>query len=48
MELLKKGFILLGIYIAFTAYLFLASERIENLEHKEQEEIVNVSLNYRD
>ena len=48
MELLKKGIILLGIYGIFTGYLFLASERIENLDHKEKEEIVNVSLNYGD
>ncbi len=47
-NVLKKGIILLGVYSAFTAYLFLASERIENLDHKDREEIVNVSLNYGD
>ena len=35
-NVLKKGFVLLGIYLAFTAYLFLASERMENLENNEQ------------
>ena len=48
LELLKKGFILLGIYSAFTAYLFLASERFEKIEKKEKEEFVNVTLNYGD
>ena len=46
MELIKKGIVLLGIYSLFTAYLFLASERFEQLDKREEEKIVNVSLNY--
>ncbi len=47
-ELIKKGLILLGIYSFFTAYLFLASTRFEQIEKEEKEEIVNVTLNYGD
>ena len=45
-EIIKKGIILLGIYSIFTAYLFLASTRFEQIEKQEQEEFVNVSLKY--
>ncbi len=46
MNILKKGFILIGLYSIFTIYLFLASDRIERLENKEEREFVNVSINY--
>ena len=45
-ELLKKGLILLAVYSIFTAYLFLASERIERLDQKDDSEKVNVSIIY--
>ena len=45
-NLLKKGLILLVIYGVFTAYLFVASERIERLEHEDDSEKVNVSIIY--
>ena len=45
-EFVKKGLILLGIYMVFTAYLFLASERIERLDQEDDSEIVNVSIIY--
>ena len=45
-NVLKKGFVLLFIYGIFTAYLFLASERIERLEREDDSEIVNVSIIY--
>ena len=45
-KLLKKGLILLAIYGIFTAYLFLASERIERLNHVDDSEKVNVSIIY--
>lgn len=44
--MIQKGIIILGIYSIFTAYLFLASNRFEELEKEEKEEFVNVSLNY--
>ena len=44
--MIKKGIIILGIYSLFTAYLFLASNRFEELEKEGKEEFVNVSLNY--
>ena len=45
-RLLKKGFVLLVIYGVFTAYLFLASERIERLDREDESEKVNVSIIY--
>ncbi len=44
-NVLKKGFVLLGLYLAFTAFLFLASERMENLENNEQIETAVLSSN---
>ena len=45
-EFLKKGLILLAVYGVFTAYLFLASERIERLDREDDSEKVNVSIIY--
>jgi len=45
-KMIKKGLILLLIYGVFTAYLFLASERIERLDQEDDSEIVNVSIIY--
>ena len=45
-NVLKKGLVLLVIYGVFTAYLFLASERIERLEREDDTEPVNVSIIY--
>ena len=47
-EIWKKGLILLGIYIVLVAYLLLVSIRVETLDKKDKEEIVNVSINYRE
>ena len=45
-KMIKKGLILLLIYGVFTAYLFLASERIERLDQEDDSEKVNVSIIY--
>jgi hypothetical protein len=45
-NVLKKGIVLLVIYGVFTAYLFLASERIERLDREDDSEKVNVSIIY--
>ena len=47
-KVLEKGLFLLSIYMVFTAYLFLASDRIENLENSDDIEYVNVAIKYHD
>lgn len=44
-KIIKKGIIIAGIYLVFTAYIFMASDRIERLE-KDDSEKVNVSLKF--
>ncbi len=44
-NIIKKGIIVVGIYTIFTAYLFMASDRIERLE-QDDEEKVNVSIKF--
>ncbi len=44
-NVLKKGIIILGVYIIFTLYLFVASERIERLDENngtEKEVAINI------
>lgn len=45
-NILKKGLIIAGIYAIFTAYLFMASDRIERLEENDSTEKVNVSIKF--
>ncbi len=44
-NIIKKGIIVLGIYFVFTAYLFMASDRIERLEQDDIEK-VNVAIKF--
>ena len=44
-NVLKKGIIILGVYIIFTLYLFVASERIERLENNSKIGNEEVTLN---
>ena len=46
MNIVKKGLVILGIYGIFTAYLLVASNRIERLDNNETDEKVNVSLKF--
>lgn len=45
-KIIKKGIIIIGIYAIFTAYLLMASDRIERLEKNDSSELVNVSLKF--
>lgn len=45
-KIIKKGIIIIGIYAIFTAYLLMASDRIERLEKNDSNELVNVSLKF--
>ena len=45
-KIIKKGIIIIGIYAIFTAYLLMASDRIERLEKNDNLEKVNVSLKF--
>ena len=45
-NVLKKGLIIVGIYAIFSAYLFLASNRIERLDNNDDTEKVNVTIKY--
>ena len=45
-KIIKKGIIIVGIYAIFTAYLLMASTRIERLDKDENLEKVNVSLKF--
>ncbi len=44
-NIIKKGLIVLGVYIIFTFYLFVASERIERLEQNNGIEKTGVMIN---
>lgn len=44
-NILKKGIIIVGIYLVFAAYILMASDRIERLDKNETEK-VNVSLKF--
>ena len=46
MNVLKKGVLFLVLYGIFTTYLFLASNRMEYLDNRDDEKILNVSINY--
>jgi len=45
-KIIKKGIIIIGIYAIFTAYLLMASDRIERLDKNDNTETVNVSLKF--
>lgn len=44
-EILKKSVIILGVYIIFILYLYVAIERIERLENGSQEKKSEVEIN---
>lgn len=44
-NVLKKGIIIVGVYIIFTFYLLAVSERIERLEENGGTEKTSISLN---
>ena len=45
-NVLRKGLIIVSIYAIFTAYLFVASNRIERLDNNDDTEKVNVTIKY--
>ncbi len=45
-KIIKKGIIIVGIYLLFAAYILMASNRIERLDKDENLEKVNVSLKF--
>ena len=45
-NIIKKGIIIVGIYLVFAAYILMASNRIERLDKNDSIEKVNVSLNF--
>ena len=45
-NIIKKGIIVVGIYLIFTAYILMASDRIERLDRKDSNELINVSLKF--
>ncbi len=47
-NIIKKGIIIVGIYLVFAAYILMASDRIERLDKKDTTEKVNVSLKFSD
>jgi hypothetical protein len=47
-NILKKGLIILTVYLIFTLYLFAVSARIERLNNNESNEKVGVSINIGD
>ena len=44
-NILKKGIIILGIYLIFVLYLFYASKRIEILDKTQKENTIPVAVN---
>ena len=44
-EIVKKSAIIIGVYIIFTLYLFIASERIDSLENNSKIGNEEVTLN---
>ena len=47
-KIIKKGIIIVGIYLVFAAYVLMASDRIERLDKNDNNEKVNVSLKFSD
>lgn len=47
-KIIKKGIVIAGIYLVFTAYILMASNRIERLDKNDSTEKVNVSLKFSD
>ncbi len=47
-KIIKKGIIVVGIYLIFAAYILMASNRIERLDNNDNTEKVNVSLKFSD
>lgn len=45
-NIIKKGIIIIGIYLVFAAYILMASNRIERLDKDDSTEMVNVSLKF--
>ena len=45
-KIIKKGIIIIGIYLVFAAYILMASDRIERLDKNDSTENVNVSLKF--
>ena len=45
-KIIKKGIIIVGIYLVFAAYILMASDRIERLDKNSSTENVNVSLKF--
>ena len=45
-KIIKKGIIIVGIYMVFAAYLFMVSDRIERLDKNDNTKTVNVSLKF--
>lgn len=45
-KIIKKGIIIIGIYLIFAMYLFMASNRIERLDKNDSTETINVSLKF--
>ena len=45
-KIIKKGIIIVGIYLLFAAYILMASNRIERLDKNDDLEKVNVSLKF--
>lgn len=45
-KIIKKGIIIVGIYLLFAAYILMASDRIERLDKNDNTEKVNVSLKF--
>ena len=45
-KIIKKGIIIVGIYLVFAAYILMVSNRIERLDKSDNIEKVNVSLKF--
>ena len=45
-KIIKKGIIVVGIYLIFATYILMASDRIERLDKNDGTEKVNVSLKF--
>lgn len=44
-KIIRKGIIILGVYVLFMTYLLVASERIERLENNNKTEKTSVAIN---
>lgn len=45
-NIIKKGIIIVGIYLLFAAYILMAADRIERLDKNDDTEKVNISLKF--